>query len=149
MRAGSMVLSTNEVSTTRLDNGGIEVLPTVVPPLLLQAARPAVTATTHPDASHRCSCDRCGRIGPSPLSWRGRLGKRSHRSAPQVKRVTFQLRNDCVAVPARRGCANGPPRGRLGAMRGPREPGDRVWARPAPPDTPAPGRNPPPGPPRG
>src|SRR5579864_6900433 len=71
MRAGSTVLSTNEVSTTRLAAAGAEVWPPLVPLLLLlllllQAPRPTVTATTQPAASHWLN-----RMGLPPLSWRG------------------------------------------------------------------------------
>jgi hypothetical protein len=56
MRPGSSVLSTKAVSTT--SDGDVEAddppLP-LLPPLLPQAAKPATTARTHPDASGRRS----------------------------------------------------------------------------------------------
>src|SRR5579862_4654042 len=107
MRAGSTVLSTNEVSTTRLDTGGDEVWPALVPLLLLllllQAPRPMVTAMTQPAASHWLS--RMGfplivaRRPPLPQDGR-RIGKRSHRFNPQVKDIRSRFRHLYVSVKA-------------------------------------------------
>ena len=55
IRAGSSVLSTKAVSTTREDEvaEADDPPPPLLPPLLPpQAVRPAANAITHPDASH-------------------------------------------------------------------------------------------------
>src|SRR5260370_40101713 len=64
MRAGSSVLSTKEVSTTRDDDADEDDDPVPpVLPLLPQAASPTVTASTQPDGG-----DRWSRMGASPFT---------------------------------------------------------------------------------